>query len=161
MKLGVFSPVFNDRSLEQALIFLKEHGGQAIELGTGGFPGTAHINPDELLNDEKKLADTLEFIKKYDIEIAAFSCHGNPVHPDKEIAAKFHSDFEKTCQLAKKAGVHTIVTFSGCPGGSKDDKTPNWVTCPWPNDFSEILKYQWDEVLIPCLLYTSPSPRDS
>ena len=28
--------------------------------------------------------------------------------------------------------------FSGCPGGSPDDKTPNWVTCPWPDDFAEI-----------------------
>ena len=149
MKLGVFSPVFNNRTLEEALKFMKEHGGQAIELGTGGFPGTAHINPDELLADDKKLNETLDLLKKYDIEIAAFSCHGNPVHPDKEIAAKFHSDFEKTCKLAQKANVHTIVTFSGCPGGSKDDKTPNWVTCPWPNDFSDILKYQWDEVLIP------------
>ena len=149
MKLGVFSPVFNNRTLEEALKFMKEHGGQAIELGTGGFPGTAHINPDELLADDKKLNETLDLLKKYDIEIAAFSCHGNPVHPDKEIAAKFHSDFKKTCKLAQKADVHTIVTFSGCPGGSKDDKTPNWVTCPWPNDFSDILKYQWDEVLIP------------
>ena len=26
---------------------------------------------------------------------------------------------------------------------------PNWVTCPWPEDYSEVLKYQWDEVLIP------------
>jgi sugar phosphate isomerase/epimerase len=23
------------------------------------------------------------------------------------------------------------------------------VTCPWPGDFSDILKYQWDEVLVP------------
>ena len=29
------------------------------------------------------------------------------------------------------------------------DKTPNWVTCPWPDDFSEILEYQWNDVLIP------------
>lgn len=40
-------------------------------------------------------------------------------------------------------------TFSGCPGGSPADKTPNWVTCPWPDDFSKILDYQWNEVLIP------------
>ena len=52
-------------------------------------------------------------------------------------------------RLAEKMNVETVVTFSGCPGGSPEDKTPNWVTCPWPDDFSEILKYQWDEVLIP------------
>ncbi|MFQ8599699.1 MAG: sugar phosphate isomerase/epimerase family protein [Oscillospiraceae bacterium] len=26
---------------------------------------------------------------------------------------------------------------------------PNWVTCPWPDDFRTILDYQWNEVLIP------------
>ena len=26
---------------------------------------------------------------------------------------------------------------------------PNWVTCPWPEDFLKILEYQWNEVLIP------------
>ena len=42
-----------------------------------------------------------------------------------------------------------VNTFSGCPGGSRSDKTPNWVTCPWPEDFTEILDYQWNQVLIP------------
>ena len=51
--------------------------------------------------------------------------------------------------LAEKMGVTRIITFSGCPGGCPEDKTPNWVTCPWPDDFSEILKYQWNDVLIP------------
>jgi sugar phosphate isomerase/epimerase len=27
--------------------------------------------------------------------------------------------------------------------------TPNWVTCPWPPDFSATVKYQWEQVLIP------------
>ena len=42
-----------------------------------------------------------------------------------------------------------MINFSGCPGGSKADKTPNCVTCPWPPDFLEILDYQWNKVLIP------------
>ena len=25
----------------------------------------------------------------------------------------------------------------------------SWVTCPWPDDFSHILEYQWNDVLIP------------
>ena len=51
--------------------------------------------------------------------------------------------------MAEKLGVPVVNTFSGCPGGSPEDKTPNWVTCPWPDDFSEILEYQWNDVLIP------------
>jgi sugar phosphate isomerase/epimerase len=75
--------------------------------------------------------------------------HGNPVHPDNSAAATFHGDFINTVLLAEKLGVDTVVTFSGCPGGSPEDKTPNWITCPWPDDFSAALKYQWDDVLIP------------
>lgn len=149
MKLSVFSPVLASMSLEEALKKLHEMGVQSIELGSGGFPGTAHLNPDELIDNDEKISQIKHLLKKYEIEICALSCHGNAVHPNKEIAAKFHSDFEKTCTLANQLGVDTVITFSGCPGGSPEDKTPNWVTCPWPDDFGEILEYQWNEVLIP------------
>ena len=58
-------------------------------------------------------------------------------------------DLTNAILLAEKLGVPVVNTFSGCPGGSPEDKTPNWVTCPWPDDFSEILEYQWNDVLIP------------
>jgi len=149
MKLGVLTVLFSDRPLEEVLKYLKEQGVQMVEIGVGGFPGNAHANPEVLLNDEKKLTEFKELIKKYDMEISSLSVHGNPIHPNKEIAAKYHHDFVLAVLLAEKLGVRNINTFSGCPGGSKDDKTPNWVTCPWPNDFLQILDYQWNEVLIP------------
>lgn len=83
------------------------------------------------------------------MEISALSAHGNAVHPDKAIAKKFDEDLTNAILLAEKLGVPVVNTFSGCPGGSPEDKTPNWVTCPWPDDFSEILEYQWNDVLIP------------
>lgn len=149
MKLSVFSPVFNDVSLEEMLKKLHELGVQAVELGCGGYPGTAHIKPNELIGNQKKIDEVKALLKKYEIEISAFSCHGNGVHPDKEIAASYHKDFENACALCEAFGIDTIVTFSGCPGGSKDDKMPNWVTCRWPNEYGEVLEYQWNEVLIP------------
>ena len=71
------------------------------------------------------------------------------MHPDKAQARKYEDDFVNAILLAEKLGVDRVVTFSGCPGGSKDDKTPNWVTCAWPQDYPAILDYQWNEVLIP------------
>ena len=149
MKLSVFSPVFNGTSLEDMLKTLHEKGVQAVELGSGGFPGTDHINPDNLIDKPDEIKKIQDLLAKYEIEICAFSCHGNAVHPDKKVAEKANSDFEKTCILAEQMGIDTVITFSGCPGGSPEDKTPNWVTCPWPDDFSEILDYQWNDVLIP------------
>jgi len=149
MKLGVFAVVLADRSLEDALKYLADSGVQAVEIGAGGYPGKAHCNPDELLADESKLNAFKDLFKKYNLEISALSCHGNAVHPQKEIADKFQHDFEKTILLAEKLGINRIVTFSGCPGDSPNAKYPNWVTCPWPEDFLAILDYQWNEVLIP------------
>jgi len=71
------------------------------------------------------------------------------VHPDRAHAKRDHDAFVTAVKLAPKLGAPVVITFSGCPGGSKADRTPNWVTCAWPPDYQEILAYQWDEVLVP------------
>jgi sugar phosphate isomerase/epimerase len=149
MKLGVCAVLFGNKTLEETLKHLKELGVQAAEIGCGGYPGNAHCKPEELLADDAKLAEFKGLFEKYGIEIGSLSVHGNPVHPQKDIAAKFHKDFENTVLLAEKLGLDTVVTFSGCPGDSPESKYPNWVTCPWPEDFLAVLDYQWNEVLIP------------
>ena len=149
MKLGVLAVLLGDKPFDYACKYISESGATAIEIGCGGFPGKAHCDPEILLNDENKYNEFINTIKKYGLEVSALSTHGNAVHPNKDIAAKFHNDFVNAVLLAEKMGVTRINTFAGCPGGSPDDKTPNWVTCPWPDDFLGILDYQWNEVLIP------------
>ena len=149
MKLSVLAVALGDRSLDEALKFLSDRGVHAVEIGCGGFPGKAHCDPEVLLHDGKKLQEFKDTFKKYDMEISALSAHGNAVHPDKAQAKKYEDDFVNAVLLAEKLGVDRVVTFSGCPGGSKDDKTPNWVTCAWPQDYPAILDYQWNEVLTP------------
>ncbi|HZJ82796.1 MAG TPA: sugar phosphate isomerase/epimerase [Clostridia bacterium] len=149
MKLGVMAVLFGDMSAEETFKYLKESGVQTVELGTGGYPGKTLADPHELLNDDSKLQELKDLLEKYELEVSALSCHGNPVHPQKEIADAFNKDFEATVLLAEKLGVTRVITFSGCPGDSPGSMYPNWVTCPWPEDFLKILDYQWDEVLIP------------
>ncbi|NLO84473.1 MAG: sugar phosphate isomerase/epimerase [Clostridiales bacterium] len=149
MKLSVFNPVLSGQPFEEAMKYLADSGVQAVEVGCGGFPGKAHCDPAVLLHDDTKLAEFKQVFEKNNLEICALSAHGNPVHPDKEQAKRYHDDFIGAVLLAEKLGVKRIITFSGCPGGSAEDKTPNWATCAWPDDFQAILKYQWDEVLIP------------
>jgi len=149
LKLGVFTVLLGGKSLRDALLYLSEAGVQAVEIGAGGYPGKAHANPDELLSDKAKIDEIKLLVEDHGMIISALSCHGNPVHPQKEIAQSFHNDFEKTVLLAEKLGVERVVTFSGCPGDSDDSNYPNWVTCPWPPDFINILEYQWNDVLLP------------
>ena len=155
MKLGVFNPILAGMPFEDAMKYLADSGVQAVEIGCGGFPGKAHCDPAVLLNDEEKLEQFKAVLEKNHLEISALSTHGNAVHPDPEVAKKFHDDFVGAVLLAEKLGVKRIITFSGCPGGSPEDKTPNWVTCAWPDDFGKILDYQWNEVLIPYWRETS------
>ena len=149
MKLGVLTNLFASLSLEEALGKFKKMGIEAVEIGCGGYPGKAHCSPEKLLLDEERLAEWLSVIERSGLEVSALSVHGNPVHPDKKIAESFHNDFLNAVLLAEKIGVDTVVTFSGCPGGSPEDKTPNWATCAWPEDYLAVLDYQWNEVIIP------------
>lgn len=149
MKLSVVSGVLGGMDLDASLAYLKSLGVPQLELGVGGYPGTAHADAKVLVRDadaRKKLVDTFA---KYGMEISALAVHGNCVHPDKKVAASFEADFEAACVLAGQIGVDRLVTFSGCPGSDKHAVQPSWVTCAWPNEYGDELKYQWDEVLIP------------
>ncbi|PIW31923.1 MAG: xylose isomerase, partial [bacterium (Candidatus Ratteibacteria) CG15_BIG_FIL_POST_REV_8_21_14_020_41_12] len=90
-----------------------------------------------------------EAVGKRGLEISALSCHGNPLHPDKRIATTHQEVQHQTILLAEKLGVPRIITFSGCPGDCENSKYPNWVTCPWPDDYSKVLSWQWKEKVIP------------
>jgi sugar phosphate isomerase/epimerase len=149
MKLGVMTVLLNNKTTEEAFKYLSSLGVQTVELGCGGYPGNAHCKPSELLDNPNEVTKLKDLLSKYNLEISALSVHGNPVHPQKEIADKFHKEFVDACKTAQLLGVDTINTFSGCPGDQPNAKHSNWVTCSWPEEFSDILKYQWDEVLIP------------
>ncbi len=138
-----------DRSPEEAFRFLSERGVQAVELGTGGFPGNNHCDPGQLLADPAKLDALASALRRYGLTVSALSCHSNHLHPRPEVRESAARLFTQTCALAQKLGVDTVVTFSGCPGGAPGDTRPNWVACSWPHDYPEILRYQWEQELIP------------
>ncbi|MGH9764343.1 MAG: sugar phosphate isomerase/epimerase family protein, partial [Blastocatellia bacterium] len=149
MKLGVFTPLFGKLKFEQMLEKVKAYGLDCIELGTGNYPGSDHLDIDALLDNSARQKEYLKKIADAGLSISALSCHGNPVHPNRETAHEHHEIFRKTVLLAEQLGVPVVVGFSGCPGDSPEAKHPNWVTCAWPPDFMEILDWQWNEVLIP------------
>jgi len=149
MKLGVFTCLLSNLPLAQALDYFKSLGIEMVEIGCGAYPGKAHADPKELLADPAKLAAFKQTIADSGLQISALSCHANPIHPDAEIAAAFDADMRDAVLLAEALGVRNINTFSGCAGDSDSAKYPNWVTCPWPNEFGEILQWQWEQKLIP------------
>lgn len=94
MKLGVLTTVLGSLDYEEMLDRVVEAGLEAVELGTGNYPGKAHCNPDELLNDREALKRYKKALKDRALMISALSCHGNPIHPQEEIAQAHHQVFE-------------------------------------------------------------------
>ena len=149
MKLGVFTVLFSDKSFEEMLDHVKAAGLDSVEIGTGGYPGAAHCPLDELLADEAKRKDYLHQVESRGLSISAFSCHGNPISPDEEWAKECHETLKKTIQLASLLNVPVVNTFSGTPGDPSGSKYPNWPVAPWPNEYGDILTWQWEEKLVP------------
>lgn len=149
MKLGVFTVLFAEKSFEEMLDHVKANGLDAVEIGTGGYPGDAHCKIDELLADEKKRAAYSEAVKDRGLTISAFSCHGNPLTPDQAFAKESDIVLRKTIELAGLMGVPVVNTFSGTPGDHENAKAPNWPVAPWPTEYADVLEWQWEEKLIP------------
>jgi sugar phosphate isomerase/epimerase len=149
MKLGVMANVFIDKKWQDACKAAKDAGLTAIEPGSGGFVGKAHCNPRELLKDKDTLKKWVEAAEKNGLEISAFACHGNLLHPDRKVYDEHITDFEDTIELASRIRVKVINQFAGCPGANENSKDPNWITCPWPPYFGDAVKWQWEKKVIP------------
>jgi sugar phosphate isomerase/epimerase len=147
--IGVFDPVYDQLSLEEMIEKISALGIEAVEIGTGGYPGAKHCPVGELLADPAKAKAWKKKFEDRKILVGALSCHGNPVHPDPNIAAREDETFRNTVLLAERLEVPVIVGFSGCPAGSPTDKMPNWATYRWPPEFDQTLRYEWNEKLIP------------
>jgi len=148
MRLGIFTALFGQLTFDQVIPRLKRLNISAVELGTGNYPGDPHCKL-EFLENAAAHSTFLKQITDNGLSISALSCHGNPLHPVKEVREKYIETSRRTILLAEKLGVQTVIDFSGCPGDSDHARFPNWVTCPWPPDFSELLKWQWEEKALP------------
>ncbi len=154
MKIGIFTALFGDKSLPEALDIIQAEGIRAVEIGAGAYPGCPHLGGsyeavEDLINDKSKRDALMREIEGRGLMLSAISCHGNALHPNKEIAADHHRAFVNSVKLASALGVSCVNGFSGCPGDGPNALNPNWVTCAWPDEFREILEYQWNAVAIP------------
>jgi sugar phosphate isomerase/epimerase len=150
MKLGVFTPVFGTLAFSEMIDAVRAlRHVTALEIGTGGWPGRDHLDPDALLSCPSQANTYRQRLDDAGLSISALSCHGNPLHPDRARANTDDETFRKTVRLAEQLEVPVVVTFSGCPGDSAEGRHPNWVTTPWPPEYLEVLHWQWEARAIP------------
>ena len=126
IRIGVFDAAFHDLSTEQLIELIKEFKIEAVEIGSGNDPGNAHCDLEGLLADDAKRRAYAALFEGNGILISAFSCHGNPVHPNTDKARREDRVYRQTIDLAARMGVNRMVCFSGCPGDGTG-KHPNWI----------------------------------
>jgi sugar phosphate isomerase/epimerase len=149
VKIGLFSDGFAHLSFGEALAKAHDLGIDAVEIGTGNFSPAPHCDLNRLLDNSTARDDFLKAIHVHDLQLAALNCSGNPIHPNDELAGRAVDVTRKTIRLAGALGVGRIVCMSGCPGSPQGGGYPNWVVASWPEDFLELLDWQWRERVIP------------
>ena len=149
MRIGIFDALFRELPLADMLDLLVSAGLDAVEIGTGNYPGAPHIDVDALLESKQARDNYLNEFTSRNLIISGLSVHGNPLHPNRDLARRHDQAYRKTVRLAAELGVPVVNMFSGCPGGGPQDRCPNWVTAAWPPDFPRILEWQWAEVVVP------------
>jgi len=148
MRIGVFTPLLSQLSIDDVMKKLKSLGVTTFELGTGNYPGDPHCKLS-LLESKTALKEFKQKLDDNGFTISALSSHGNPLHPNPAVAKKYQEVSRKTILLAEKLEVPVVIDFSGCPGDSDKAKYPNWVTCPWPPEYLDLLAWQWDRKVTP------------
>jgi sugar phosphate isomerase/epimerase len=148
MRVGVFTALLSQFPLEKVFEKLKKLNISTVELGTGNYPGDPHCSLS-MLKDEKGLAEFKKRLDDHGFNISALSCHGNALHPDAAVAKAYADVSKRTVELAAKLSVPVVIDFSGCPGDSDNAKYPNWVTCPWPPEYLDLLDWQWEKKVVP------------
>src|SRR5579863_2275966 len=146
MKLGLFTALFSDLNLDQVIERIHPLGIEAVELAAGNYGAPAHVHPD-WIDQPAKLAELRRTLEDAGLVISALGCGGNALHP--RLGSQHAETQRRTILLAEKLGVPIVIDFSGCPGDSENAMYPNFVTVAWPPDYPEILKWQWEEKVIP------------
>jgi len=146
MKLGVLTAALGNLAFEEMLDRVADLGLDAIELHVAV---TQHIPTEELLKSKTTRTQWAAAIERRGLIISSLSAHGNPVHPDPAVAKADDAMLRKAIRLAEKLGLDRVNGFSGCPGDQHGARVPNWVTCPWPPDFLELVAWQWEKKVIP------------
>lgn len=149
MRIGVLTVLYQQFDLEAALDKAVAAGVTAVEIGVGGYPGSQHCRVDDFIASDSEREGFIDAIQSRGLMLSALSVHNNPLHPDEAVAALADNELKKAIRLAAALNVPVVNGFSGLPAGAPGDRMPNWVTCPWPPEFLEMLDYQWNEVAIP------------
>lgn len=146
MKLGFVSDSLGGLPFAAMLDHAARIGVQGVEINTCGWSTAPHCELKGLIADAGRRQAFQGAFADRGLEIIALNANGNPLHPTDPAQGEGLRD---TIRLAGLMGITTVCTMSGLPAGRDGDLMPNWVVSSWPPETQAILRYQWEEKLIP------------
>jgi sugar phosphate isomerase/epimerase len=147
MKIGMITDSLPDADFDTMLGVAARLEMDMLEFGCGNWSSAPHLKLDRLLESADARREFRARLADHGIAISALNCSGNPVHPG-EVGRRHDAVTRKTIRLARLLEVDRVVMMSGCPG-APGDAHANWVTTEWPPEVRDILRWQWEVVLIP------------
>ena len=146
MKLGFVSDSLGGMRFEDMLDNAARLGVDGVEVNTGGWSTAPHFDLAAMKESAAARRAFLNAFSDRGLEIVSLNANGNPVHPEDTTQDACLKD---TLVVAGEMGITTVCTMSGLPAGNATDTMPNWVVSSWPPETQAILKYQWEDVLLP------------
>jgi len=154
VKLGAISSTLRQFDFEENLRQFQARGIEAVEIACAGFHDVSYGEPgkllaEKLLTHKSEPKRFLDLIARYGQEISAYAIHGEPLSADRDKAEEYSREFRQACELAEATGVTRLTLLAGLPEGGPGDRTPNWITCPFPYSLMESYRWQWEERVLP------------
>lgn len=146
MKLGFVSDSLGGLSFDEMLDSAERLGVSGVEVNTCGWSTAPHFDLAAMKSDAGARKAFLKAFADRDLEVISLNANGNPLHPTDPAQGEGLRD---TIRVAGALGIRKVCTMSGLPEGQAGDRMPNWVVSSWPPETQAILRYQWEEKLIP------------
>ncbi len=150
MKIGINSLFITQFEFEEGLRFAQDLGVERIEMVClGSEESNKYCDFEKLLADQGKLRQWLDALEEHGLRISALATPGEPLSPNKETAEAYSRRFRQVCKLAEAAGVDRLTTNGGVPEAAPGETYPFWVADSSKPYHRGILRWQWEERVIP------------
>ena len=147
MKIGMVTDSLGHLGFEAMLDTAAAVGIEGVEFNACNWTTAPHFDLKNLVGNAAARKALLSAVKARGLDIIALNANGNQLHPTD--GARQSADLYDTIRVAGELGISTVVLMSGLPEGARGDTVPNWIVSSWPPETQTVLKYQWEERLLP------------
>ncbi|MCK6452083.1 MAG: sugar phosphate isomerase/epimerase [Alphaproteobacteria bacterium] len=147
MKIGMNTDSLAGLKFDEVLAHAARLALDHIEVCCGNWSTAPHIDLERMVESDSARREFKAKLADHGVSLSALNCSGNPLDPGPN-GRKHDQVTRDTIRLASLLGVERVVMMSGCPG-APGDRHANWITVEWPAELREMLRWQWEEVLIP------------